>query len=107
MTYFDVLNRTARAIPLLLIDRDLWHSLRMHATALTVDVCALLGRIGAILLFPVAVPILPTLIVVSVRRDGRDEKSNSSAIEPTWSDIHIADSDLPRQKNPFRTGECG
>jgi hypothetical protein len=48
---------------------------------LTIDVCELAGRVGAVLLFPVAVPIVAILIVASLRREGREQDCPSSSVD--------------------------
>lgn len=85
MSYCHVLIHTARAIPILLIDRSLWRSIRIHTMALTIDICELVGRVGALLLFPVAVPIVAVLIVASMRREGWEQECTSRGIETTWT----------------------
>ena len=74
MTYCHVLIHTARAIPILLVHRSLWRSIRTHLVGLTIDICELAGRVGAVLLFPVAVPIVAILIVASLRREGWEQE---------------------------------
>ncbi|BFG76185.1 hypothetical protein PTKU46_42180 [Paraburkholderia terrae] len=46
MSYCHVLIHTARAIPILLVDRSLWRSIRTHIVGLTIDTCELAGVIS-------------------------------------------------------------
>jgi hypothetical protein len=85
MSYCHVLIHTARVIPILLVDRSLWRSIRTHIVGLTIDVCELAGRVGAVLLFPVAVPIVAILIVASMRREGREQDCPSSSVDTAWT----------------------
>ncbi|ALL66184.1 hypothetical protein K788_00014035 [Paraburkholderia caribensis MBA4] len=81
MSYCHVLIHTARAIPILLVDRSLWRSIRTHVLGLTIDICELAGRIGAVLLFPVVVPIVSILIVASMRGERWEQESTSSSVD--------------------------
>ena len=85
MSYCHVLIHTARAIPILLVDRSLWRSIRTHIVGLTIDTCELAGRVGAVLLFPVAVPIVAILIVASLRREGWKQECPVSSVDIAWT----------------------
>ncbi|WP_227244850.1 hypothetical protein [Paraburkholderia caribensis] len=80
MSYWQVLIHTARAIPILLVDYSLWRSIRTHLLGLTIDICEIAGRVGAVLLFPVVVPIVSLLIAASMRRERCERESTSSSV---------------------------
>ncbi|BDD79952.1 hypothetical protein [Burkholderia phage FLC10] len=74
MTYREALKKTALFVPVSLLDRDLWRALGEHAGELLVVLVAIVGRLGAIALYPLAVPILAALVVAADQRDARERE---------------------------------
>ncbi|HDR8929184.1 TPA: hypothetical protein QDA78_005648 [Burkholderia vietnamiensis] len=74
MTYPEALKKTALFIPVSLVDRGLWRAIGEHAGELLVALIALVGRLGAIALYPVAVPILAALVVAADRANERERE---------------------------------
>jgi hypothetical protein len=84
MTYREALKKTALFIPVSLIDRGLWRALGEHAGELALAVCAIVGRLGAIATYPIAVPILAALVVAAERANERERERVERVIRAEW-----------------------
>lgn len=84
MTYREALKKTALFIPVSLIDRGLWRALGEHAGELLVALVALVGRLGAIATYPIAVPILAALVVAAERANERERECVERVIRAEW-----------------------
>jgi hypothetical protein len=84
MTYREALKKTALFVPVALIDRGLWRDLGEHAGELLVALVALVGRLGAIALYPIAVPILAALIVAAERANEREGERVERVLRAEW-----------------------
>ncbi|MBR8114458.1 hypothetical protein KDX10_32975 [Burkholderia cenocepacia] len=80
MTYREALKKTALFIPVSLLDRGLWRAIGEHAGELLFALTTLVGRLGAIALYPVAVPILAALVVAADRANERERERAKRAI---------------------------
>jgi hypothetical protein len=84
MTYREALKKTALFVPVSLIDRGLWEDLGEHAGELALAVCAIVGRLGAIVTYPIAVPILAALVVAAERANERERQRVERVIRAEW-----------------------
>ncbi|BCB23178.1 hypothetical protein KNT66_gp06 [Burkholderia phage FLC5] len=84
MTYREALKKTAFFIPVSLIDRGLWRAIGNHAGELLVVLVALVGRLGAIATYPIAVPILAALVVAAERANERERERVARVIRDEW-----------------------
>ncbi|WP_218162586.1 hypothetical protein [Paraburkholderia diazotrophica] len=71
-----------------LIDRGLWRAIGEHAGELLVALVALVGRLGAIALYPVAVPILAALVVAAERANERERDRVARELAAEWEGTH-------------------
>ncbi|HDR9024799.1 TPA: hypothetical protein QDB09_005406 [Burkholderia vietnamiensis] len=84
MSYREALKKTALFVPVSLVDRGLWRDLGEHAGELALVVCALVGRLCAIALYPIAVPILAALVVAAERANERESERVERVIRAEW-----------------------
>jgi hypothetical protein len=84
MTYREALKKTALFVPVSLVDRGLWRDLGEHAGELALVVCSIVGRLGAIALYPIAVPILAALVVTAERANERERERVERVIRAEW-----------------------
>ncbi|KVS16206.1 hypothetical protein WK32_03450 [Burkholderia vietnamiensis] len=84
MKYREALKKTALLVPVSLIDRGLWRAIGGHAGELLVALVALVGRLGAIALYPVAVPILAALVVAAERENERAHERFMREFRAEW-----------------------
>lgn len=85
MTYREALKKTALWLPVALFDRGLWRAIGEHAGELLVAFVALVGRLGAIALYPVAVPILAALVVAAERANERERERVMREFRAEWA----------------------
>ncbi|NOK40854.1 hypothetical protein C7296_05135 [Burkholderia thailandensis] len=74
MIYRDAFRKTAWFVIVAPFDRGLWRSIGDHAGELLVDVVALVGRLGALALYPLVVPILAALVIAADRANEREHQ---------------------------------
>jgi hypothetical protein len=86
MSYGEALKKTALFIPVSLFDRGLWRAIGEHAGELLVALVALVGRLGAIAFYPVAVPILAALVVAAERANRRERDRVSRELAAEWGE---------------------
>ena len=84
MTYRQALKRTALFIPVSLIDRGLWREIGERAGELALVVCSLVGRLAALVLYPIAVPTLAALVVAAERANERERERIEREIRAEW-----------------------
>jgi hypothetical protein len=84
MSYREALKKTALFVPVSLLDRGLWRDLGEHASELLVALVSLVGRLGAIALYPIAVPILAALVVAADRANDRERERVERVIRAEW-----------------------
>ncbi|HDR9359247.1 TPA: hypothetical protein QDB44_005173 [Burkholderia vietnamiensis] len=95
MTYREALKKTALFIPVSLVDRGLWRAIGEHAGELIVALVALVGRLGAIVLYPVAVPILAALVVAADRANERALERAVREFDAEWEPRELRAGDAP------------
>ncbi|KVS38511.1 hypothetical protein [Burkholderia ubonensis] len=74
MMYHEALKKTAWFVIVAPLDRGLWRSIGDHAGELLVDFVALVGRLGALALYPLAVPVLAALVIAAERANEREHQ---------------------------------
>ncbi|KWC13780.1 hypothetical protein WM34_30130 [Burkholderia ubonensis] len=74
MMYHEALKKTAWFVIVAPFDRGLWRSIGDHAGELLVDFVALVGRLGALALYPLAVPVLAALVIAAERANEREHQ---------------------------------
>ncbi|RQS10094.1 hypothetical protein DIE07_14395 [Burkholderia sp. Bp9002] len=74
MTYGVALKKTGCFVLMAPFDGRLWRAIGSHAGELLVDLVALAGRLGALTLYPLAVPILAALVTAADRANEREHQ---------------------------------
>jgi hypothetical protein len=94
MTYRQALKRTALFIPVSLIDRGLWREIGERAGELVLVLVALVGRLGALATYPIAVPILAALVVAAERANERERQRAELVFRAEWERHRYAPREL-------------
>ncbi|KVN23898.1 hypothetical protein WJ63_19370 [Burkholderia pyrrocinia] len=74
MMYHEALKKTAWFVIVAPFDRALWRAIGAYAGELLVALVALAGRVGAVALYPLAVPILAALVMAADRANERERQ---------------------------------
>ncbi|KVX83974.1 hypothetical protein WL10_25835 [Burkholderia ubonensis] len=72
--YHEALKKTAWFVIVAPFDRRIWRAIGGHAGELLVELVALVGRLGALAFYPLAVPILAALVFAADRANEREHQ---------------------------------
>ncbi|WP_230944946.1 hypothetical protein [Burkholderia stagnalis] len=81
MMYHEALKKTAWFVIVAPFDRGLWRAIGDYAGELLVALVALAGRVGAFVLYPLAVPILAALVIAADRANEREHQRRERLID--------------------------
>jgi hypothetical protein len=94
MTYRQALKSTALFVPLSLLDRALWREIGERAGELVIVLVAIVGRLGAFVLYPLSVPILAALVVAADRANERERERIEREFRAEWETHRYAPREL-------------
>jgi hypothetical protein len=87
MNYREALKKTALFVAVSLIDRGLWRTTAIHAGELLVALVSIVGRVAAIAVYPLSVPVLAALIVAVDRANARERDRVAAELAAEFDEL--------------------